>query len=90
MDTEFPTHLRRFYAQILKIKSDLRGLVNMNQLSLSTTNSASKIQHWWRQLAGQKLENENRKRAAAIIEAWWIGTTTRLKIDIAVKSGRLR
>ena len=49
--------------------------------------SASKIQNWWRKISSGNSELAKRKKAVSKIEAWWIGTNTKRKINNALKSG---
>jgi hypothetical protein len=90
MYESFPVYVRQYYSKMLKINETLRKLVGMSHISHSRSAEviyAIKIQNWWRQLSNKKIELEKLKKAVGQIEAWWIGTNTKRKINEALKSG---
>ena len=72
---------------LLRTKDEFYKIFDISK-SENETISASKIQNWWRKISTGNSELTKRKNAVSKIEAWWIGTNTKRKINNALKSGK--
>ena len=72
---------------LLRTKDEFYKIFDISK-SENETVSASKIQTCWREISMGNSELTKRKNAVSKIEAWWIGTNTKRKINNALKSGK--
>lgn len=72
---------------LLRTKDEFYKIFDISK-SENESISASKIQNWWRKISTGNSELTKRKNAVSKIEAWWIGTNTKRKINNALKSGK--
>ena len=72
---------------LLRTKDEFDQIFDISK-SKNESISASKIQNWWRKISTGNGELTKRKNAVSKIEAWWIGTNTKRKINNALKSGK--
>ena len=82
----YSSDLRRHFQMLLRTKNEFYKIFDIHK-NENPTISASKIQNWWRKISSGNCELANRKNAVSKIEAWWIGTNTKRKINNALKSG---
>ena len=83
----YSSDLRRHYQMLLRTKDEFYKIFDISK-SENETVSASKIQTWWREISMGNSELTKRKNAVSKIEAWWIGTNTKRKINNALRSGK--
>ena len=83
----YSSDLRHHFQMLLRTKDEFYKIFDISKTENETI-SASKIQNWWRKISTGNSDLTKRKNAVSKIEAWWIGTNTKRKINNALKSGK--